>query len=962
MKFEGEHKIIPVRGIARAGADTLCDDGAMNEVIGLEYKDGSYVPYNGNVDNNKKLPYGIRLFRVHKTTKGNNIIAYIETAPHEFILSWMSEEKFNRKEGENLGSWNTIRNGELVDIEISNNIVIVLGREGKNEYFLFNGEYSKITVDNIREQLPYANLYVTNDEGLKINNKNNGPVLCVINRENTSLGEEGVNGTYLKGISKLNELGRLHGYVLATYAYKLVSGEYIYASAPVLLCPPNHAVGKVSEYEDKYDNTLYYTTQYYETRGDYNLLTLTPTDEIEKDFEYGEYATSDSVARIFKGNQNQTAVYEGSTSAINNLPPLYANICISHAFSGYRRIMMSFASNAMKCRISNDIDQSLKDLVSSLCIFISDQVPQYEINASSMHQTSDIYPVNSSNEQLTAYKLHGFYFDKRSDEDIIEDIQNLRGFYLAHEIPFNEIQKGDVTVDLSGKLGDNVFLQTTLPISAFTNKETLGGNIFVYNGRNHVYNYLDKSIYGFMVKQSMLIGGNGQLSRTSEDLMSVQVKAVIRSIEHGEYTVVSDIEEVPANLFNGYLTYPNSSVSELHINYNGGVIIQKMTPAKSGGYSYALFSLDYINPVHDSGIQKDFEPSEFPLFSQPNKMKVSDVTFVYTFPNTNTYTIGKGSIIGLASLSIALSQDNFGQYPLLVFCTDGVYSMNVDTSGNGVYTNVPPPFSHEVCINRNTICEIDGAVLFASSKGLMVATSQGVQEFLPTMNGKPKHLPQIDMYEKGLGLVWYRDIISSNTSTQLEDYVSQDDFIEFLSDSDTVVSYASEKNKVIVYNKSRNYSYWIDIPTRNVTKLPIGIKLDNNNYPTEDYLTNEDTIITLPYMSAKGNVQCMLQTRPIKIVNTLKSTLRVVTRGYFVSDSSDKYACMLVLGSLDAINWQPLGKQFKQFNGGFNDLGCVVDRVSCKYLMVIVTGDMNSNSHIDGIELTEYSKYNNKLK
>jgi hypothetical protein len=71
---------------------------------------------------------------------------------------------------------------------------------------------------------------------------------------------------------------------------------------------------------------------------------------------------------------------------------------------------------------------------------------------------------------------------------------------------------------------------------------------------------------------------------------------------------------------------------------------------------------------------------------------------------------------------------------------------------------------------------------------------------------------------------------------------------------------------------------------------------------------------------------------------------------------------MLVLGSYDGINWQPLGSMQKPFAGGFHDLGCVVDRVSCEYLMVIVSGSLSSNSHIDGIELTKENKYNNKLK
>ena len=30
MAFEGEPRVIPIKGISRAGADSLCEDGAMN--------------------------------------------------------------------------------------------------------------------------------------------------------------------------------------------------------------------------------------------------------------------------------------------------------------------------------------------------------------------------------------------------------------------------------------------------------------------------------------------------------------------------------------------------------------------------------------------------------------------------------------------------------------------------------------------------------------------------------------------------------------------------------------------------------------------------------------------------------------------------------------------------------------------------------------------------------------------
>ena len=577
-----------------------------------------------------------------------------------------------------------------------------------------------------------------------------------------------------------------------------------------------------------------------------------------------------------------------------------------------------------------------------------------------MHQTDYCYGVNASGSTIS-YDLVGYYFDKRKDEDINKDIENIRGFYLVDEIPFKDIKEGDIDVDLKGKLGDNLPLQTLLPASAFVNKETVGGTPYVYNSRNHLFNYSDKQVYGFNINQARQVGGNAQFNDTNVNTFNYQVRATIKSLQLGDYTVISDLMESNISMFNGYITYPDSSASEITIARSDG--IEKhfiMKPSKSGGYSYCLDSLSgfyFSNNPQVGGVTEPLSP----IFSQGNQIKVSEIYFSYSFPPNAVYTLGNGTIIGLASLSVPLSQDTFGQYPLLVFCTDGIYSMNVDITGSGVYTNVPPPFSREVCINRNSICELDGAVLFASNKGLMIATSQGVQEFVPNLNGEPKHKPDAKEMH-GLGLELYGRAIDNEQVTTLINHIDMSDFREYVSDPNTYVTYASEKNKVMIYNGNKPYVYWIDIPTRNATKLPVSIKMDNNDYPTELYVQSDNHMMEFKQLSANVNTQTMFQTRPIKLDGGMKTAMRVIVRGYFNSNEADKWAVLLVLGSYDGINWQPLGLKQKPLDGGFNDLGCVVDRVSHKYMMVIFSASLNRDSHIDGIELTKRNKYNNKLK
>jgi hypothetical protein len=137
--------------------------------------------------------------------------------------------------------------------------------------------------------------------------------------------------------------------------------------------------------------------------------------------------------------------------------------------------------------------------------------------------------------------------------------------------------------------------------------------------------------------------------------------------------------------------------------------------------------------------------------------------------------------------------------------------------------------------------------------------------------------------------------------------------------------------------------------------------MDNDNYPTEEYVSAENRLIKFNQLSANVEIPTMFQTRPLKIDGGSYSSLRVIVRGYFKSIVST-WAELLVLGSYDCINWQPIGISERKLYGGFNDIGCVTDRVSYKYMMIIFSAKLSRDSHIDGIEITKINKYNNKLK
>jgi len=973
MTFEGEHKIIPVKGIARAGADSLCEDGAMNEVIGLEYKDGSYVPYSGKITNSQ-VPSTLTNIYVHKTSFGNNVIILCSTTSGSKKLMWISEEEFNSGNGSAESDYTLICEDNVLDVEFVGNAVCVSTTTKILNFIFQDGKYEKWQID--KNLLPNISFRV--DLGLAGKKAGSEDAVGVICGAFEKYSPETSASLITKARGKVKEAGGLTGFFLVCAAYRLKTGEYIKASNPLLMCRPIHKFG------NKFYNVRTGNNEFTSDSGvvfepiigskDAVVYTEHVVEELDYIPKYeGNSGAVGTINTLMIGNTSGNRIFS-STDVF--YPPMSCCAQVNIADENISFYRATVLSNKLQYKIDKNIGVD-EQLIDSLCIFISQEIDPFlditdnDIDKNYLH--SSVY-FDMYYYRMVSAKL-------KSVDEITKELEKINNLYLVDNIEYSDIIQSDdwIDVELEGKLGDSLLVRESLPISAFDCSVMSAPSLDSYNSRLHVFNYQqDNEIY-LDIEGFNLHGGFGQFS--AESLKEYDYAYVIVDIEDSngksrivkryENPILSDMGE-GMTAMNPYIAFTHpyakriTMICTFHNKYTYNVFMSyELRKSKHGGFTYCInnnitpnIAEEYIDNVND--INNYITPYQYHTYR--NNLRVSETYDVNTFPYANTYTIGKGDIIGLASLSIALSQDTFGSYPLLVFTTEGIYSMETDKTGGSAYMNIPPPFSREVCTNKNTICEIDGAVLFASSKGLMIASAQGVQEFLPALNGKPRHLPAVDKDTNGLGLKLYRDAITNHQSTELLTCVSHDDFIQFLSDADTVVSYVSNKNKVIVYNKNHNYSYWIDIPTRVVTKLPIGISMDNNNYPTEQYLLNNGLVLEFGYLSQDEDVQCLLQSRPIKNAYGMKSTMRVIARGYFNSSYAGNYAVMLVLGSYDAINWQPIGICQRPFGGGFNDLGCVTDRVSHKYVMVIITGKMSPDSHIDGIEMTINSKYNNKLK
>lgn len=170
-----------------------------------------------------------------------------------------------------------------------------------------------------------------------------------------------------------------------------------------------------------------------------------------------------------------------------------------------------------------------------------------------------------------------------------------------------------------------------------------------------------------------------------------------------------------AKNFPRYLYYPDSAAYKMVFRYDNTEIIIDLTPHDflNGAYWYGLLGVE-AKPTNNAEPETRNTSANVPM---GNKVYTSEVNNPFSFPVNGINTIGSGSIVGISTAAKALSQGQFGQFPLYAFTTEGVWALEVGSNG---YYIARQPITRDVCTNAKGITQIDNAVLFPSSRGVML--------------------------------------------------------------------------------------------------------------------------------------------------------------------------------------------------------------------------------------------------
>jgi hypothetical protein len=328
---------------------------------------------------------------------------------------------------------------------------------------------------------------------------------------------------------------------------------------------------------------------------------------------------------------------------------------------------------------------------------------------------------------------------------------------------------------------------------------------------------------------------------------------------------------------------------------------------------------------------------------KPNKVYMSEMDNPFVFPVSSRYTLNS-RVLGCAIATAALSEGQFGQFPVYVFTEDGIWAMESAADGTIVSTK---PMSREVCSNPDSITSIDNAVVFMTEKSVMLVSGSQITDLSPFMNGR-HYAMAADSREADL-------IGGGDWAEYLPTLLDTTHFMAFMGDA--VPAYDYKGGRLLFVNESKSYQYVYMLKTNTWHKLYVdgygaGLNLSRvmNAYPDTyvNAVSGDRYVWDLSSrldVTSSTSIQGVIFTRPFDLgsPDVRKSINDIRIRGYF----NRKDARYILLGSMDGIHWGVL----PSLRGG-----------SYKWFRLIILTSLSPTERISWIDIDYDTRLGNRLR
>lgn len=521
-------------------------------------------------------------------------------------------------------------------------------------------------------------------------------------------------------------------------------------------------------------------------------------------------------------------------------------------------------------------------------------------------------------------------------------------FYHVASIKLSDISNNFATEQVfpleSGAL-TNLTSREVMTGDSNTSHRLVPRKSFVYNSRLNLINV--STIPQEYPLDSCVAYNNGKVESTDYEgiyyyiIETYYFKAYVFIKSSNTDVLIVETSSLPLYSLGNYFFYPDLNAFK--------VIIERTDT--DGNKTYASRKLEkheFLNGAYTSDLPEGSYTGNFDIsiieetdrgFYYPNKIYTSEVNNPFTFPATGVNDIGTGEIIDIRSATKALSQGQFGQFPLYAFTNEGIWALEVSSDGS---FSSKQPITRDVCNNPNSITQIDTAVLFTSERGIMLIQGSESICISGILNEKSFDISIL----KGIEQLIQIGGFTTN-------HFKHSTFLDYIKECNIAYDYMNQR--IVVFNKKYSYAYVWSIQYKVWSMLSSNFDSVVNSYPDSYLMTNDNKLINLS-VTDDGNLKKipgMLITRPLKLgdADLFKTIDSCVHRGVFAKG----HVKSAIYGSRDLNNWFFITSSKDHYLRSFRG-------TPFKYFRFVIITEFDSGESLSGTSVSFNYRQNNKLR
>lgn len=541
---------------------------------------------------------------------------------------------------------------------------------------------------------------------------------------------------------------------------------------------------------------------------------------------------------------------------------------------------------------------------------------------------------------------------RKDSSTVKEDVRNCSNFYFLESIKIEQLTTTRTLLNIEEDYLQSLVNREVMTDDYDSHDKIIPKYAFGYNARVNLANIRKKLFDGFNAG-AMLPFTDGYVKHWSDTSPTILDKTINISV----YVFIKqDGKDIIVHGEAGVFGYENPVLFLYYPNGNAYKAIVTAWDYLGTFYEVPLERHAFLNGAFYYGGWNDLEKRTYnsPTTSSdaertieiPNKIYTSEVNNPFYFPVTGINTVGTGKILGISTAAKALSQGQFGQFPLYAFTDEGVWALEVNSSGG---YSAKQPITRDVCISSDSITQIDTAVLFATDRGIMEISGSQTQCLTDIINGN--NFFSLDRLP-GLAKL-YPDGIPQVDCT----------FSEFRKGSRMSYDYINQR--IILFNENKNYAYVFSMKSKLWGIVASSLTSAINSYPNAYAMAKVKTaggngkqevtnncLVDLS-RSTETHQKGLLVTRPIKldVASMLKTFDTVFLRGLF-----DKGKVQTALyGSRDNINWHLVHSAKEHYLRGFRG-------TPYKYFRIVVITNLSIGETLVGASVSYTPRLINQIR